>query len=96
MLVSLRTFTQIKVSRFDVDRARRPILWRYQLGWVGQAWRGIAVGTAIGWLVSRLTDAPAESRLLRLGDVTFATSRNFNVSSVIIGIILVIIYVVFW
>jgi hypothetical protein len=43
LLISLRNFTQIKVSHCNVDRARRPILWRWQLGLIGQAWRMVAI-----------------------------------------------------
>ena len=39
-------FHQIKVSRFNVDRVRRPVLWRWQLGRVGRACRMDHIGMA--------------------------------------------------
>ncbi len=49
-----------------------------------------------GVVVSRLTAAPREEQLLRLGDVQTKTTTGFNVWSLVIIAILVLIYVVFW
>ena len=37
-----------KFHSFHVDRVRRPILWRWQLGRVGRAWRMVAILVASG------------------------------------------------
>ncbi|MGB3455411.1 MAG: sodium/solute symporter [Litorimonas sp.] len=46
--------------------------------------------------VSAFTAAPAEERILRIGDVRMGTTRGFNLSSVAIVAILVALYAVFW
>jgi len=47
-------------------------------------------------VVSRFTTAPKEQQLVRMADVSFVTQKGFNLWSVIIGIILIVLYAVFW
>lgn len=63
---------------------------------VNRIWVVFLLCVGLGWVVSRVTEKPAESRLVRLGDVSFNTSRSFNINAIIIGIILVLTYVIFW
>ena len=46
--------------------------------------------------VSRATAAPDEERVVRTGDIGFATSALFNTLSVVVVAILVLLYVVLW
>ena len=51
---------------------------------------------ALGIAASHMTKTPEEERLVPLGDVQFKTATSFNVWTVIIAIVLVVLYVVFW
>ena len=47
-------------------------------------------------LVSRFTGAPDEERVVRTGDVGFATSTLFNVLAFLVVAILVLLYIILW
>ncbi len=49
-----------------------------------------------GALVSHLTSLPKAGQAVALADINFATSKNFNVWTLIIAIILIALYAVFW
>ena len=47
-------------------------------------------------IASALSTAPARERLLPIGDVQFKTTASFNIWTIVIAIILVVLYAVFW
>ena len=63
---------------------------------VNRIWVVFLLCVALGIAASHLTTTPKESQLVRMGDVNFATRKSFNISAVIIGIILIALYAVFW
>ena len=63
---------------------------------VNRIWVVFLLCMVLAILVSRLTTAPQENQLVRMGDVNFATRKSFNICSIVIAIILVILYAVFW
>ncbi|MEL6686498.1 MAG: sodium/solute symporter [Pseudomonadota bacterium] len=63
---------------------------------VNRIWIIFLLCVGLGILVSHLTAKPAEARLVRMGDVSFATRASFNVWSLAIIALLVLLYVVFW
>lgn len=50
----------------------------------------------IGVLVSNATTPPDEEQIVNLDDVSFVTSQTFNLSAIIVTLVLIGIYVVFW
>ena len=66
------------------------------LPFVLRIWLVFLLNVALGVIVSRLTKAPEESQPVMLGDIHFGTTQGFNVASIAIGLILVLIYAAFW
>ena len=63
---------------------------------VNRIWVVFLLCMAVALIVSRFTTAPKEKQLVRMADVSFVTKKGFNLWSVIIGIILIVLYAVFW
>jgi len=66
------------------------------LPFVLRIWLVFLLNVALGVIVSRLTQAPEEGQPVMLGDIQFGTTQGFNVASIAIGLILVLIYAAFW
>lgn len=66
------------------------------LPFVLRIWLVFLLNVAFGVVVSRLTRAPEEAQPVVLGDIRFGTTQGFNVASIAICLILVLIYVAFW
>jgi SSS family solute:Na+ symporter len=66
------------------------------LPFVLRIWLVFLLNVAFGVVVSRLTRAPEEGQPVVLGDIRFGTSQGFNVASIAISLILVLIYAAFW
>ena len=66
------------------------------LPFVVRIWIVFLVGLVAAALVSRMTGGPEEERVVRLGDIGFATSMLFNTLSLLVIAILVGLYVVLW
>ena len=63
---------------------------------VNRIWVVFLLCMFLALVVSNFTTKPSESQLLKTGDVSFATRTSFNICSIAIGIILVLLYAVFW
>ena len=63
---------------------------------VNRIWIIFLLCMLAGIVVSRMTQAPREDQLLRLGDVQTKTTSGFNISSLAIIAILVALYAAFW
>ena len=63
---------------------------------VNRIWIIFLLCMLAGILVSRMTEAPREDQLLRLGDVQTKTTSGFNISSIAIILILIALYAAFW
>lgn len=50
----------------------------------------------LGVVVSLLTPAPSEEQPVKLDDISFSTRTGFNIASVLVVIILVMIYIGYW
>ena len=66
------------------------------LAFVIRIWIVFLSCLVVGFVASRLSNAPEASRVIQLGDMQFSTSIGFNRSALAITVLLVIIYVVFW
>ena len=66
------------------------------LPFVLRIWLVFLLNVALGVIVSRVTQAPEEGQPVMLGDIQFGTTQGFNVASMAIGLILVLIYAAFW
>jgi SSS family solute:Na+ symporter len=66
------------------------------LTFVNRIWIIFLMCLALGIAASHMTKTPEEERLVPLSDVQFKTSASFNIWTVIIAIILIVLYVVFW
>jgi SSS family solute:Na+ symporter len=51
---------------------------------------------ALGVIVSKITAEPRPEQPVALGDIEFSTHSSFNTSAILVGIILVVIYAVYW
>jgi len=47
-------------------------------------------------VVSRMAASPDEGRLVKLGDISFVTTRGFNIMAALVVAALIVIYAVFW
>lgn len=63
---------------------------------VNRIWVVFLLCVGLGIVVSVLTSAPREDQLVRVGDVNFKTRRSFDVTSILIIIILIALYAAFW
>ena len=63
---------------------------------VNRIWVVFLLCMVLGLLVSAATQVPREEQLVRMGDVSFASRKGFNVTSIMIGLILIALYWVFW
>ena len=66
------------------------------LPFVLRIWLVFLLNVALGVIASRVTQAPEEGQPVMLGDIQFGTTQGFNVASIAIGLILVLIYAAFW
>jgi len=66
------------------------------LPFVLRIWLVFLLNGAFGIIVSRLTQAPEKGQPVMLGHIQFGTTQGFNVASIAIGLILVLIYAAFW
>lgn len=67
-----------------------------ELPFVVRIWIVFVVGVIAAMIVSRLTRAPAEERIVDLKDIGFATSTLFNTLAAITVAILIALYVWLW
>jgi len=63
---------------------------------VNRVWITFLACLAVGALVSHVTEMPKAGQAVVLGDINFKTSRNFNLWTIIIAIILIALYAIFW
>jgi len=66
------------------------------LTFVNRIWIIFLMCLALGIAASHMTKTPEEERLVPLSDVQFKTATSFNIWTVIIAIVLIVLYVVFW
>lgn len=66
------------------------------IAFVNRIWLVFLICMGLGLIVSRMTPAPAESQLVRASQVNFSTRKSFNICTIIIIIILVLLYAIFW
>ena len=59
-------------------------------------WGVFVLSIVAAAVVSRMTEAPEEERIVRMGDIAFATSTVFNMLAAITIAIFVGLYVVLW
>jgi len=63
---------------------------------VNRIWVVFLLCIGLGILVSHVTAQPREEQLVRVGDVQMKTRKSFNITSVVIILILIALYAVFW
>lgn len=63
---------------------------------VNRIWVVFLLCIGLGILVSHLTTQPREEQLVRIGDVEMKTRTSFNISSLVIIVILIALYAMFW
>jgi len=63
---------------------------------VNRVWITFLACLVIGALVSHATSVPKDGQAVALGDINFKTSRNFNLWTIVIAIILIGLYAIFW
>jgi len=63
---------------------------------VNRIWVVFLLCMVLGLLASMATNAPKETQLVRMGDVSFKTTSKFNIWSIVIGVILIALYAIFW
>ncbi len=63
---------------------------------VNRVWITFLSCLVIGALVSHVTSMPKAAQPVALGDISFKTSRSFNLWTVIIAAILIGLYAIFW
>jgi len=67
-----------------------------EIQFVNRIWIVFLASLVLGVVVSHLTAAPSQDRLLAEGDVSFKTATSFNIWTVAIALILVALYVIYW
>lgn len=67
-----------------------------EIQFVNRIWIVFLASLVLGVVVSHLTAAPSQERLLAEGDVSFKTATSFNIWTVAIALILVALYVIYW